>query len=121
MTVALALTVVLAGAAATVVRFLVSQAFARQTGFPWAVLSVNIVGSLVGGGVLALAERAAISADLRLVLLTGLCGGLTTFSTFSVETVQLVQTGRARVAVASAAGNLVLGVGAAALGFALLR
>ena len=116
-----ALAVIAAGAVGSVVRYSVSLAFARSPAFPWAVLAVNLVGSLLGGALLALAERAAISADLRVILLTGLCGGLTTFSTFSVETIELVQAGRTRVALLSVAGNLVLGVGAASLAYLLLR
>ena len=121
MTPLLALAVIAAGAGGTVVRYLVSLAFARRPGFPWAVLTVNLVGSLVGGAVLGLAERAVVSDDLRIILLTGLCGGLTTFSTFSVETLELVQAGKTRAAMLSVAGNLVLGVGAAALAYLLLR
>jgi CrcB protein len=116
----LAIAVVATGAAATLLRYGVSLAFARSR-FPWAVLTVNVIGSLIGGAVLGLAERAAIADDLRLVLLTGLCGGLTTFSTFGVETIQLVQDGRARVAALSVAANLVVGIGAAALAYLLLR
>jgi CrcB protein len=114
-------TVALTGAAGAMLRYGVSLAAARRPGFPWAVLSVNVVGSLLAGGVLALAERAAITTDARLILLTGVCGGLTTFSTFSVESVELVLSGRARVAALSVAGNLVLGVGGAALAYTLLR
>jgi CrcB protein len=116
----LALAVVLTGAAATVVRYLVSLAFAGRR-LPWAVFTVNVVGSLIGGAVLGLSERAAVSDDLRLVLLTGLCGGLTTFSTFSVETVELVQAGRTRVAALSLAANVVVGVGIAALAYLVAR
>jgi CrcB protein len=117
--IALALTVMVVGAAAATARFGLSLLLAGRAG--WAVLAVNVAGSAIGGVVLGLAERAAVSADLRLVLLTGLCGGLTTFSTFGVETVQLVQDGRMRVAAWSVAANLVLGVGAAALGYLLAR
>ncbi|HWR84944.1 MAG TPA: CrcB family protein [Rhodoglobus sp.] len=81
---------------------------------PWAVLVVNVVGSALGGVLLAVAPD-----DLRLVLLSGLGGGLTTFSTLSVETVQLAEEGRLRVAVLSAALNLILGVAAAGAGFAI--
>jgi len=116
-----AVAVIVAGAVGAVVRYLVTLALAGRPGFPWAVLAVNVAGSLVGGAVLALAQRAAIGTDVRLVLLTGLCGGLTTFSTFGVETVQLMLDGRARTAVASVAANLLLGVGAAATAYLLLR
>jgi CrcB protein len=115
----LALTVIGAGAAGALVRYVVAST--ARAGFPWSVLTVNVVGSLLGGGVLALAERAAITADLRLILLTGLCGGLTTFSTFSVETIELVLAGRARVAALSVGANLAVGIGAAALAYAVLR
>ncbi|MCU1544003.1 MAG: CrcB family protein [Microbacteriaceae bacterium] len=121
MTLALFVTVALAGAAGAALRYVVSMRAAAHPGFPWAVLVVNVAGSLVAGAVLALAERAAITPDLRLILLTGVCGGLTTFSTFSVETIELVLYRRARVAALSVAGNLVLGVGAAALAYGLLR
>ena len=119
MTPLLALVIVVTGAAATAVRYALSLLFAPR--LAWAVLVVNVAGSAIGGAVLGLAERAAIGADVRVVLLTGLCGGLTTFSTFSVETVQLVQSGRARTAFASVTANLVLGVGAAALAYLALR
>lgn len=87
--------------------------------FPWAVLVVNVAGSAIGGVVLGLAQHAGIPADLQLVILTGLCGGLTTFSTFSVETVQLARAGRWRAATLSVGANLLLGLGACAIGFAL--
>jgi len=119
MTPMLALVVVVTGAAAATVRYAVSLLLAPRVA--WAVLVVNVAGSAVGGAVLGLAERAAIGADLRVVLLTGLCGGLTTFSTLSVETVQLLQSGRARTAFASVTANLVLGIGAAALVYLALR
>ena len=102
-----------AGAVGAVLRFLVTRAFAARP--VWAVLVVNVVGSAIGGGVLALAQLGGLSGDIRLILLTGFCGGLTTFSTFGVETVQLVLGGRVKVAALSVLANLVLGIGAAAL------
>ncbi len=113
--------VLLAGAAGAVLRFLASRALAVRPGIPWAVLLVNVVGSAIGGVVLALAERGDVSSDIRVVLLTGLCGGLTTFSTWSVETIQLVQAGRWRTAAWSVAGSLVLGVAVAAVAYLLAR
>jgi CrcB protein len=115
----IAVAVIAAGALGALARYLVSRAFAGSR-YPWAVLVVNVAGSAIGGTVFGLATRAELSADLRLVLLTGLCGGLTTFSTLSVETVQLVLEGRTRAAVSSSAANLVLGVGAASLACCLV-
>lgn len=110
-----------AGALGALLRWLAATAFARAKGFPWAVLVVNVAGSALAGVVLGLAERSAVGEDLRLILLTGVCGGLTTFSTFGVETVQLVQERRIGTAALSVAANVVLGVGACAVGFLLAR
>lgn len=115
-----------AGAGGALLRYLVSVLAARRaaargdaTPFPWAVLVVNVVGSAIGGAVLGLAQVGGVSADARLILLSGLCGGLTTFSTFGVETVQLVIDGRARTAAVSVSANLVLGLAAATGGWLL--
>lgn len=119
MSAAVIATVIVVGALAAAARYLVTRLFANAR-FPWAVLVVNVVASGIGGAVLALAERTEVSSDLRLILLTGLCGGLSTFSTFSVETIQLVLDGKTAVAARSVAANLVLGVGAAAAAYALV-
>jgi len=112
---------VAAGAVGAVLRYLTARAFATHPSrLPWAVLIVNVVGSLIGGVALGLAQAGAWGADARLIVLSGFCGGLTTFSTFSVETIQLTLEGRMRAAVASVAANVVLGIAAAALGFWLV-
>lgn len=112
--------VVLAGALGAAVRYLVARRYASET-FPWAILAVNVIGSGIGGAVLGLAERGAVSADIRLVILTGVCGGLTTFSTWSVETIQLVVAKKWRVALVNVASTLVLGIGVAALAYLITR
>ena len=104
----------LAGAVGAVLRWLVSRAFAAQR-FPWAVLVVNVVGSALGGVLVGL----AVDDAARLILLTGLCGGLTTFSTLSVETVQLVLEKKTGTAALSIGLNLALGIGAAVAGWAV--
>jgi CrcB protein len=119
MTALLALSVIGAGVVGALLRYGASLLVTSR--FPAAVLLVNVVGSAVGGAVLALSEQAAVSDDLRLVLVTGFCGGLTTFSSFSTETVELVQRGRPGTALASVGANLALGIGAAALAWTLLR
>lgn len=119
MSVGVVLAVLAAGAVGAVARWLVSKLFAGRR-FPVAVLVVNVGGSAIGGAVLALAQTTSITTDARLILLTGLCGGLSTFSTFSVETVQLVLDGRAKDAALSVAANLALGIGAAGLAFAVV-
>ncbi len=106
-----------AGVVGAVARYGVSLAFARRQGFPIAVLVVNLIGSVIGGIVLALSEYAKLPDDVRLIVLTGLAGGLTTFSTWSVETLQLVQARRTGLAIANVVANLVLGFAAAAFAY----
>ena len=119
MTAAIIATVIIVGALAAAARYLVTRLFGNSR-FPWAVLVVNVSASGIGGAVLALSARAEISSDVQLIVLTGLCGGLSTFSTLSVETIQLVLEGKTAVAVRSVLANLVLGVGAAAAAYALV-
>ncbi|MFI9200271.1 fluoride efflux transporter CrcB [Streptomyces sp. NPDC053048] len=80
--------------------------------FPWGTFVVNVVGCLVLG-VLA---GAVPDERLRLLLGTGLCGALTTYSTFSYETLRLAQDGARGYAVLNAAASVVCGVGAAFAG-----
>jgi CrcB protein len=112
--------VLLSGAAGALLRFGLSRALpvaARPQNVPRAVLIVNVVGSFLAGVALALTQTAVIPTVAGLIIVTGLCGGLTTFSKFAVESVELVMQGKARVAARSLALNFVLGVGAAALGY----
>lgn len=86
-------------------------------GFPWATLAVNVLGCAVLGWLLADPSRFAASPDVRTFLGTGVCGALTTFSTFSVEAVVLVQRNEPGHAALYVASSLVVGFAAAAVGF----
>lgn len=88
-------------------------------GFPWGTLAVNVLGSLVLGVVVRTAELSAMSPELRAFLAVGLCGAFTTFSTFSLETLALLQAGAWPRAAAYALGSLALGLAAVAAGLAL--
>jgi len=100
--------VLVAGAVGSLLRYLVTRLGARAS-WPWPVLAVNVAGSLIAG--------VGIHTDLALIAVTGLAGGLTTFSTFTVETIQLVAEGRRRAAAASVALSLTLGLAAATVGW----
>ena len=114
--------VLVAGAIGSVIRFALSRALPVRPGhLPRGILIVNVVGSGLAGAFLGLAERAAIDGDLRLVLVTGFCGGLTTFSTWGVETIELLDGGRWRAAILNVLVTLALGLAAAAAGYLLLR
>jgi CrcB protein len=107
------------GGLASVVRYLISRAYAKRSGLPWAVFTVNVIGSAIGGVAVGLATTGAISSDLRLILVGGVAGGLTTFSTWSVETLQLVMESKLRTALGSVILNLAIGLAAATAGYLL--
>ncbi|GAB3618733.1 hypothetical protein GCM10027416_32900 [Okibacterium endophyticum] len=123
MSIALALVVSLAGAVGACLRHLVAVLLPPrpERGLSWAVLTVNVAGSAVTGALLAAGERALISPEVLLVLATGFCGGLTTFSTFSVETVQRVRHGRTGAAALDVVANLAAGIGIALIAYLLVR
>ena len=104
-------------------RFLVAHVLPPQPdGFPWATLIVNIVGSFALGVISGLAIRSTIlSRPLLLLLGTGLCGGFTTFSTFSLESLNLYREGHVLLLLAYVGGSMVGGLGAAAAGLALTK
>ncbi len=85
--------------------------------FPWHTLAVNLVGSFVMGLLIA----SALRDTARLFLLTGMLGAFTTFSTFSIETLALVQDGRLWAAAAYVALSVVGGLLLAALGYTVGR
>ncbi len=87
-------------------------------GFPWATLAVNLLGCFLFGLVwTAATERGLLSAEARLVILTGFMGAFTTFSTFGFETVQLARDGQWLLAGANVAAQVVLGALGVLLGF----
>jgi CrcB protein len=111
---------VAAGAGGAVARYLLDRAVADRTAgaFPWGTFVINVTGSLLLGVMTGLALHHGLSRTSRIVLGTGFCGAYTTFSTFSFETIRLVEEGALAEAFRNAAGTLVAGAAAAALGLA---
>ena len=90
--------------------------------FPWGTFVVNAVGCLAIGVVATLADEAELVTPMvRLFVVGGVLGGFTTFSTFGIETWQLVEDGRAALALTYAAGSLVAGVAGVVIGVAATR
>ncbi len=106
------------GALGAGARFLVASLAARlfSPDFPWGTLAVNALGSFGIGVVMQLAASGQVGPPGRLFLAVGVLGGFTTFSTFSYETLRLWQAGTAGLAVVNAGGQLILCLGATALG-----
>lgn len=120
------LTVALGSALGGVGRFWISGWVARRFGdqFPWGTLTVNLVGSLVIGVLAAAIEPTTqLSPRARAFtaqfLMAGLCGGFTTFSAFSVQTLRLLQSGAWSHALGNIFGSVLLCLAGVWLGFLL--
>ncbi|HEU4454882.1 MAG TPA: fluoride efflux transporter CrcB [Longimicrobium sp.] len=85
-------------------------------GFPWGTFVVNLLGSFLLGFLIRAMEGASVSPETRAMLTVGFCGAFTTFSTFTHETVVLLQEGAWARAAAYALGSLLLGLAALAAG-----
>ncbi len=109
------ISIALGGAIGTLLRFFVTNSvisYFRTPAFPWGTLSVNLIGSFVIGILAGLNDNAAFTTGLRLFLFVGILGGFTTFSSFSLETMQLFRQGQATLGIsyilASNIGGLLL-------------
>lgn len=103
-------------------RYWMTLAMATVTGaqFPWGTIAINILGSFVIGFVAALtgAEgRFEVPNDAKLFVMTGLCGGFTTFSAFSLQTFDLARDGRWLQAGGNVGLSVILCLVAVALGY----
>lgn len=106
------LAVAAGGALGSVARFWLGAAMTALTGprFPWGTLLINVLGSFMIGLVAALTlipERVGMHPDVRIFLMVGVCGGFTTFSAFSLQTLELLQTGDAWRATGYIVGSVV--------------
>jgi len=112
---------VAAGALGAPIRYLVDGYVGDHTegAFPWGTFVVNVTGSLLLGVLTGLALYHAFPKTPKVVLGTGFCGAYTTFSTFTFETVSLLEEGAVNEALLNAAGTTVTCALAAALGLAL--
>jgi CrcB protein len=99
---------VVAGGLGAVVRYAITRAVPRPTR---AVLVANIAGSALAGIAIA------FPSDVQYIVLSGFAGGLTTFSTWSVETVQLMNDGKSNTAVGNVVLNLAVGLVAAVIAY----
>ena len=122
------LMVALGGAIGSVGRYLLGQAIHHRQisdgamglspiGFPWATLLVNVIGAFfIGVAFVVIQQRFAGSEVLRGFILVGVLGGFTTFSTFSIETLQLMQFGLWNKAMLNIIASVVICITAAFMG-----
>ncbi|WP_194778124.1 fluoride efflux transporter CrcB [Pararhodonellum marinum] len=79
--------------------------------FPWGTFTANVLGCLLIGLVFGLSDRVSwITPEWRLFLATGICGGYTTFSTFSMENLRFLQTGQYGLFIGYSLGSFLLGL-----------
>lgn len=111
--------VFIGGGIGSVLRYGVQVAMngiAASAHFPWATFAANIAGSFLIGLFYALSARFHFSPEVRLLLTTGLCGGFTTFSTFSNESLSLLKQGNLAAFALYVVASISLGIGCVFIG-----
>ena len=115
--------IALGGAAGSVLRYLVGGALQRAGGlsFPLGTLAVNVIGGLIIGALTQHYMNMQTSPVMRAALITGFCGGFTTFSAFSIETVGLLEGGEYAKAAVYIVLSVSLSIAAAFAGIAAVK
>ncbi|MEU8179491.1 fluoride efflux transporter CrcB [Micromonospora sp. NPDC049044] len=113
------LLIALGAAVGAPLRYLTDRAVQSRhdSAFPWGTLTVNVVGSLLLGALVGWPVGPAVTAALG----TGFCGALTTYSTFSYETLRLARGGDQGLAIVYVLGSVAAGLAAATAGYAVAR
>ena len=111
------LLVTLGGAFGSVCRYLVSRMM--ESSFPWGTFTVNILGSLLIGLLVGLVTKGVLSPDMKLLLVTGFCGGFTNFSTFANESFGMMKAGDALQMALYLGASVVIGILAVWLGMSI--
>lgn len=121
MTLPLLLAVALGGFVGAPSRYLLDRAVNRRTGsdLPWGTLAINLSGAFLLGLLTGLSLSHHLSPWAKTLLGTGFCGAYTTFSTFTFETMRLVEDGRILEAATNVVGSILVGLAAAAGGLAI--
>ncbi len=118
------ISIALGGAIGAVLRFMTSNMVYSQLGrvFPWGTLMVNVIGSLFMGLLFVLfTERMELNSDVRAFITVGLLGAFTTFSTFTIETMNLIESGELMRAGVNILASVVCCLAACWLGMIIAR
>lgn len=111
------------GAVGSVMRYIlgsIGSHYFKGT-FPFATFITNFLGCLIIGLLISYFDKnGELNPSLKLLLITGFCGGFTTFSTFAAENVQLLENGNYGLLFANVVGSVVLGMGGVMLGMRIL-
>mgnify|MGYP001201276235 CR=1 FL=1 len=111
------------GFAGSILRYIISMVIQNKflSSFPYGTLSVNLIGSFLIGVVYALVDRGNLSPETRLFLATGLLGGFTTFSAFSLDALNFLQEGLLMEGVSYIMLSIFLGISFAFLGVLTIK
>ena len=101
------LLVALGGAAGSVLRYLLSNI---NTSFPWGTFAVNVLGSFLIGLLVGLMSKGVLSPEMKLLLVTGFCGGFTTFSTFANESFSMMKAGDVLLTALYVGASVIIGI-----------
>lgn len=116
--------VFLGGGLGSIFRFII-QSFTPKllsTSFPIATFSINVIGSLLIGLFIGyLSKNGLDNSNWKLLLVTGFCGGFTTFSSFSQENIQLIRDGQITLAFTYCILSIIVGISATALGYSIAK
>jgi CrcB protein len=110
----------LGGFLGSIARYLVSKLnlYWHFLSIPMGTLTVNVLGSLVIGFIVGISQKSElISSNMRLFLMVGVCGGFTTFSSFTNENMMLIQNGQLATALLYTGSSILLGFSAVYLGY----
>lgn len=116
--------VLLGGGFGSIARYLLSYFFAKNnvTNFPWATFIANSLGCLVIGLLFGYIQKNNLQNEtLKLLLITGFCGGFTTFSTFSLENIQFIQNQNYNLALIYTLASVFIGFLAVIIGFKIFN
>ena len=102
--------VFIGGGLGSLCRFGLSQAIQGDMIFPWATIAANMLASFILGMLFVLLNENDLPRSYALLLMTGFCGGFSTFSTFSLESYNLMESGQYLLAALNMFGSLIAGV-----------
>lgn len=101
------LLVALGGAGGSVLRYMLSNI---NTSFPWGTFAVNVLGSFLIGLLVGLMSKGLLSPEMKLLLVTGFCGGFTTFSTFANESFSMMKAGDVLLTALYVGASVIIGI-----------